>query len=129
MIARIKALWTERLRSGEYRQIHRRLSDTSNGRCCLGVLCDLAVEAGVVRREVAPGDHVGRVIYVAVDNENDTGEGLLPMAVADWAGLSSRDPVVIPTPSGSMAYRTASELNDEKHVPFHGIADAIDGNL
>lgn len=129
MIARIKALWTERLRSGEYRQIHRRLSDTSNGRCCLGVLCDLAVEAGVVRREVVLGDRTSRVIYVALDDETDNGEGLLPKAVADWAGLSSRDPVVIPTPSGSMAYRTASELNDEEHASFHGIADAIDRNL
>ena len=39
--------WTTRLRSGEYRQIKGKLRNKENGRCCLGIACDIAVKNGV----------------------------------------------------------------------------------
>lgn len=117
MNAKIKALWIERLRSGEYRQIRQFLSDTSNGRCCLGVLCDLAVEAGIARRE---GGAL-RVLYAAVADGEDSAMGILPTAVGRWAGLTSRDPDIGPA--------SATELNDSKGMSFAEIADEIERYL
>ena len=43
----IKAQWVAALRSGEYKQGRGQLRNTDDEYCCLGVLCDLAVKAGV----------------------------------------------------------------------------------
>ena len=44
----IRARWVAALRSGAYEQGTSRLRDASDRRCCLGVLCDLAEQDGVV---------------------------------------------------------------------------------
>ena len=43
----IQAEWVAALRSGEYKQGTGVLRSEANEFCCLGVLCDLAVKAGV----------------------------------------------------------------------------------
>ena len=62
--------WVQALRSGKYKQAHGTLGKEDGSRCCLGVLCDLAVEAGVIK----------------TFNLYST---CLPEEVTMWAGLSS----------------------------------------
>jgi hypothetical protein len=42
----IAELWIKALESGKYKQIRRQLAN-KDGYCCLGVLCELAIENGV----------------------------------------------------------------------------------
>lgn len=39
-----KRRWVEALLSGKYTKIKKRLRNSKNGRCCLGVACDVAIE-------------------------------------------------------------------------------------
>jgi hypothetical protein len=70
----IRARWVAALRSGEYRQGdgHLRMGDRL---CCLGVLCELAVEDGVVN-----GVQLSDGLW-----EYNGSAGWLPPAVVDWA--------------------------------------------
>lgn len=84
----IKEIWTGRLRSGAYYQIQKQLRDSKNGRCCLGVLCDIFIE----NHDNAEWEDQQIVIYE--DDEYD-GEGtveykeaeVLPTPVIKWAKL------------------------------------------
>jgi hypothetical protein len=67
MLNPVAKKWVKALRSGKYSQAKGQLK-TTEGYCCLGVLCDLAVKAGVLK--VFP-----------------TGRGNLPLNVKRWAGL------------------------------------------
>ena len=90
MNKKVKTLWLKALRSGEYKQVQLQLK-RDDRYCCLGVLCDLAVKAGVIK------GFSGRAFY-------------LPSAVRAWAGLDGRNPTV------TYRYRaggiTMSNLND-----------------
>jgi len=87
----IKADWVEHLRSGEYPQtdgyLHIKtpgLEKKADRFCCLGVLCEMAVEAGVVVRfgECADGVHGYR------DPDSEVVSTHLPnISVKRWAGL------------------------------------------
>lgn len=128
MNADIKARWQQALRSGDYRQGVSRLRRRADGGdrfCCLGVLCELAVEAGVIEAPVeseigyrygATGDLLGDAVY-------------LPPAVAKWAGLSTNPAVehVVGHEAGGRMTRwsTLAKLNDSK-TPFSTIADLIE---
>jgi hypothetical protein len=91
----IKARWGEWLLAhadeqgrGALRQV------TESGKeefCCLGGLCDLAVEAGIVVRTLNPEN--GRYRYATPDG-TDWAYALLPSAVTSWAGLTLASPVV-----------------------------------
>lgn len=94
----IKAKWVEALRSGKYKQGTgklRRLTRTLMGLpdvstdqfCCLGVLCELAIEAGVIDQ---PNRAFGSYRY-GTDHDAD----LLPREVGLWAGIDQRDPRVV----------------------------------
>lgn len=83
----IKTKWIKDLTSGEYVQgiggLRSNLLDPGETspvvqHCCLGVLTDQAVKAGVITWE-----------QVAAE-----GWGVLPTPVAEWAGLDDSDPVV-----------------------------------
>lgn len=76
----IKAQWTAALRSGEYQQGNGSLS--KNGKyCCLGVLCDLAVKAGIIK----PAEKWDEA---EADEYGSTAETYyLPEAVMDWSGV------------------------------------------
>jgi hypothetical protein len=123
----IKAQWVAALRSGEYEQ-GRGYLRTSDGKfCCLGVLCDLAAKAGVVR--VSESDDFA---YGALYGLEDQVFGL-PAEVRDWAGGGlTPEPYVKFTPPGE-AERDfpLSALNDHKvkGQTFAQIADLIDAQL
>jgi hypothetical protein len=70
MKSSVKKAWVKELESGKYIQGHTHLH--SHGRhCCLGVLCEIAVKQGVIKKY----------------------EGILgrpPKEVIEWAGLDRR---------------------------------------
>ena len=86
--------WIRELESGRYRKgngvLHeldgKEVDETRDRMCCLGVLCRMAVTAGVevnvrVLKEGTRWKH--KVVEYGGES------GLLPKEVSDWAGMSS----------------------------------------
>lgn len=119
----VKRRWTEALRSGAYTQGESRLHAVRHGQhyyCCLGVLCELAVEDGLVGARFAGFDPLmGDYRYGEARMSS-----VLPVEVAEWAGLSQADPSIeidgVPV--------RLSFLNDTG-TAFARIADLIEENL
>ena len=120
MDPKIKAWWLEALRSGEYKQGtgYLRRSDKF---CCLGVLCNLAVEAGApkVEEDLLPTENV--FIY-------NGSELVLPSSVMEWAGLNSSDPTLVVEIGGASDYHPVSYYNDSG-LTFNVIADLIEAQF
>ncbi len=113
----VKAQWTAALRSGEYEQGMGYLN-RDNKLCCLGVLCELAVKAGV-KVEVTEGSDGGAPFRAYDDNS-----GYPPPAVQEWARLNTPNPTVLIDGETS----ALAEFNDSGKS-FAQIADAIDACL
>jgi hypothetical protein len=109
----VKDQWVKALRSGEYEQTRNLLHRVDGGYCCLGVLSELAVQAGVIppaRRE-KDDPHAW---YYGPD------ECILPLPVENWAGLNGS--------SESATVGQLMRLND-KGDSFAIIADVIEARL
>lgn len=116
----VKDLWTGALRSGEFEQ-GEGLLDKDGKQCCLGVLCILAVRAGV-EVDVFTGED-GTVYY---DSEGE----FLPHSVMEWAGLGNCNPEVMFTEDGTEHVNSLSYVNDEvEGGTFELIAGLIDAQL
>lgn len=114
-----KRLWVEALRSGKFKQgksaLKQRCGDGEPEYCCLGVLCEVAIRAGVnVRVREADGSESFLSTY-------DGQSGYLPRAVSDWAGLQGYCPV--------LGEDTATHYNDAEGKTFGEIADLIEQYL
>lgn len=108
----VKNLWISALRSGEYQQgvgaLRQKADPEQPDRfCCLGVLCDLAVKAGVIPEPeltipgVGDGSTIGElfpgaaVVYRYGEpnagyggvSEIKSSTGYLPDKVVEWAGI------------------------------------------
>jgi hypothetical protein len=132
----VKVQWLIDLRGDEYQQgrgcLVKRHRDSKGvetlRHCCLGVLTDQAVKAGIgrwVKSEETPD----RLVYEAPDGRTD--RAYLPKAVAEWAGMSTTDPygsVPIPSEGYSFVSDTLASRNDYG-TPFTGIADIIEEKL
>lgn len=119
----VKALWVEALESG-LTQIEGRLQD-DGGFCCLGVLCDLAVKAGVIGEPKSWGSsNVRGFPSLAGTEQFYYEEALLPEEVVEWAGLTNRNPVV----KSERGFMSLSALNDGGK-PFITIAQLIKDQL
>jgi hypothetical protein len=114
MNPKIKQRWVAALRSGEYAPLRDALAALADvpgqpkERCCLGVLCDLAMEDGVVTKDC--GNYVGNQI-------GDWSDSHLPRAVVEWAGLDGPSPTLpmnLGPEDDGMDYAGAelAELND-----------------
>jgi hypothetical protein len=125
MNPQIKAEWMARLRSGEFEQGKRALQ--KNGKfCCLGVLSEIAADAGVAERcsfnsVNGDGDPVVSVRY------NDY-TGTLSSEIGRWSGLyglevpdEAGDPVNVET--------MLMHMNDHLGKTFPEIADWVEENL
>lgn len=133
----IKADWVKALRSGEYEQGSGSLNKAGKF-CCLGVLCDLAVKAGVpvqVRQAACDclddwdDDPEHRCTPDVEEIEYDFNSSYPPIKVQDWAGITSPDPVVAVPESDDPGKRSSlSVLNDEGRT-FAEIADLIEEQL
>lgn len=123
MNSEIKKEWVALLRSGKWIQARKALCE-GDRRCCLGVLCELAVEKGVISSPVPLYLEPGRLAF----------EGCiftLPYRVSVWAGLDSADPEVgapIRSASGDLELSWLSRLNDRGKT-FPEIADLIEEYL
>lgn len=119
----IKRRWVDALRSGKYEQGRGLLCH--DGRfCCLGVLCELAAEDGVVERQPRTD---GAVVFDRTPNAGLTaGLVLLPAAVMAWAGLDVdyAGRVVI-----GGKYEPIPDHNDDGGASFDELADAIEAQL
>jgi hypothetical protein len=115
----IKAQWVAALRSGDYQQGKGALHQYSTGNpdlfCCLGVLCHLAAEAGVVQSHLTGR---GEVQY-------DHAALILPPSVSEWAGLGGNLSPQVPL-NGDMI--SLANLNDAG-VSFETIANRIEEHL
>lgn len=110
--AEVRKAWAERLRNpGDIVQGSGRLA-AGNERCCLGVLCDLAVEAGVVP-DYNPGD------------------GWPDSSVDAWAALGDAYQTGVTSKYiDSGRHRPGlMELNDSMGFTFADIADLLDDGL
>lgn len=114
----IRKAWTRALRSGKYKQGHGVLHK-GDQYCCLGVLCELAVQAGVTDREAGHG--ISGDEYTYGDRPHGRAVAFLPDVVIEWAGLDSHDPWIQDNDG-------LAALNDDE-VPFPEIADLIDARL
>lgn len=90
MNSEVKDRWIEALESGKFPQTHRTLAD-ANGYCCLGVLCEVALEDEIVTKELHVGDE-GIFYY---EGENGFASAMLPEDVWMWAGLPDENPYVL----------------------------------
>ena len=99
--------WAAALRSGEYKQgKHRLVNAERTKHCCLGVLCEVAIEDGV------PLETSG-----ASYDDNIT---MLPLRVRCWAGMASDH--------GSLGLEMPSlMLQNESGTSFDQLADIIEG--
>lgn len=126
----IKKQWLADLRDGTRTQGHGYLRDEDGRQCCLDVLCEQAVRAGIIGPPVLVNNG-GTRIYQYEDKYGNHDIHYLPSVVAEWAGLTNRNcsmetnPVVM-TEEGKTHL---ADLNDAKYATFEEIAYAIDNSL
>lgn len=114
----IKAQWVAALRSGEYKQGKQRLHHAEGDTfCCLGVLCEVAVKAGV---DVA-------VDMQAHGKSYNRNEFTLNEKVQAWAELDACNPL---THEGDADYENIelAHLNDRGYT-FEQLATVIERDL
>lgn len=116
----IKERWVSALRSGKFTQGKDRLKTDDEDYCCLGVLCELAVEDKVI----APAKDTEDFGWIYEDEQ-----GTLPNKVREWAGLAEDNPYVEFTRDGEARYESLSELNDDLNLSFKEIALIIEEKL
>lgn len=105
----IRDEWVARLRSGEYEQGRGNLRYEDKF-CCLGVLCDLAADHGIIPKERRDTRN-----YYKITNPS----ALLPSPVYRWAEVSM---------VGEYAGGSVARDNDEGKT-FAEIADIIERNF
>ena len=141
MVESIKTEWLDDLRSGNFHQGSGKLhtatrNDDGTERhefCCLGVLCERAVAAGIVERvdvsdEYAAGEDHTVYAYTPTEGPN---AGVPyphypPPAVAAWAGLPSGD--TNPYVDTDTGRRVIANVNDEG-ATFTDLADMIENQF
>jgi hypothetical protein len=129
MNSKIKEVWVNALRSGEYNQGGEKLRG-ANGYCCLGVLCDIYVK-----------EHNKEWEFVSVDEYSDEnnpypmdywyfdGESeFLPESVREWAELNLRNPILRVEDEEDEFVDEVANINDSGYS-FSTIADLIEAQL
>ena len=117
MKRKIARMWSDALRSGRFKQGAGSLSRTGrNEYCCLGVLCELAIESGV---DIKFAQSAMNTTY---DNESMH----LPPAVMKWAGMHT-SVGFLDTDKDDLAGASLIIMNDGG-ASFEEIANTIDDN-
>ena len=115
----VKAQWLEALRSGSLQQGEGWLQ-RGDAYCCLGVLCEVAVQAMVI----APARDVDGVMHY------ETKSTSLPDLVFNWAGLPEGNQWSSASDNFKLHVQDKLiELNDVDGASFDEIADWIEENL
>lgn len=114
----IKSQWVDALRSGKYTQGRGALRDKNDHFCCLGVLSELAAEAGVV--EASQISKRNGWNYIDVTGPATYSYTQIIGAVAQWAGMDEVERV--------FCNQTLASDNDSG-MSFDDIADKIEQEL
>lgn len=112
--------WIKALRSGAYEQGQDMLVTPTDQFCCLGVLCNLAVDAGVGKWVKGDVDSQGNE-YGFVVTKSDASSYELPEAVRTWAGMKSED--------GRLPFIHSLAYLNDGGATFEEIADIIEANI
>lgn len=132
----IAKLWVDALRSGKYPQAKEVLC-SNEGYCCLGVLCELAVEAGVIPPGREPteeewSDNAGDLPDVPNDIEGVIaydGYATMPsVKVQGWAGLKTSIGSFMENTDTENTYTCLASKNDGG-ATFAEIADIIESKV
>ncbi len=122
MNTKVKQLWIEALRNGQYQQGTKRLRDKEDHFCVLGVLCDLYVKRQHDCRWKPMETKSG--FRIVGKREVHWCEDYLIEPVMKWAGLDSQNPLV----EYESKKVSLSSLNDQG-VEFKTIARLIEKQL
>lgn len=137
MDAGIKAHWLTALRSGDFKQGKGYLKSETSGSpmyCCLGVLCELAVKAGVIEKselDVEACVHSFSSKHPGIGISISTSSSYLPQGVADWAGIHYQGKIYHEHVNSDEQHDLVrvrvdlADLNDHK-LDFAGIANVIE---
>lgn len=120
----IAAGWVANLRSGKYEQGNSRLASISvSGTkfCCLGVLCEMAIQEGVIPPGIAFKDIYWHEPCLIYGQRAYTG---LPKEVMEWAGIKTSSADFGKTDDKRNSLMT---LNDDGSS-FEEIADVIEAH-
>lgn len=130
MKAEIKDLFVKALESGEYPQTSGRLvrldeNGNKAGFCCIGVLSELAVMAGVAEWRATPAirNNLLGIVPKGADNSVTPETHALPPCVAEWAGVTSINQDIVFGPDRQ--YDTLISLNDQRGYDFLAIAEVV----
>lgn len=107
------------LRSGNYKRGRAFLRRSDDKFCCLGVLCELAVKAGVIEPPALDPHDRDHYLY------GDRAYAFPPVVVQEWAGLEDSDPTY---DTGREEHQLSLD-NDDKNFSFSKIADRIERYL
>lgn len=137
----IKAQWVSALREPGRVQGKGLLRSQDGAQCCLDVLCELGVKAGVVPEPVLNGEYTEEPVFAYYDDSSHLifdkkGDRVssnlqwevLPDDVMKWSGLATKSPSV-PYPDGDDEEVYEVELtlaNDEYELTFPQIAQLIE---
>lgn len=130
----------KRLRSGQYKQGRsalrlRGVNGYPDTYCCLGVLCEMAVENGAATR--SPADPDDSTYWYGYGEGGDTSNIYLPNGVVDWAGIvsdiekeSSMDDYYYEQKGyfGESKFDSLAVMNDDGKT-FPEIADWMEANV
>lgn len=126
----IKAEWLRRLRDPNRKQLRGDLTrihkDGSRSDCCLGVLCEIAVEQGVL--VTTPTTSAGLLGYQYQD-VSGVAFTMPPERVNDWADMDAfvvDYPFAYPDSHNIEGVLHLAELNDKYGLTFDQIADVIE---
>lgn len=111
----IKKFWTDRLRSGQDKQtIGKLCTINSEGRsyCCLGVLTDIGVNAGVIEER----ENDSRPYVVHYDDYENSETTLLPLKIQEWADLHDENPKVKVTCEEFLEFHLSKQELDEVYI-------------
>lgn len=136
----IKSRWLSKLREPGRKQGKNVLRSSDDFQCCLDLLCEIAVEDGIIP---APELLQDRYVYNVPPSEfhqfRESASGVLPVTVTRWAGLESENPPVFTGADFTLKLNhiigeyygesvRLSQLNDELNQDFLKIADYIEGD-
>ena len=109
----VKQLWMDELRNGNRKQAQRYLN-TGEAQCCLGVLCELAIEQGldIKAESYTPYEKADPLITY------DGSAAVLPTAVMAWSGIIHDN--------GAYGRNNALSMDNDQGKTFAEIADIIE---
>lgn len=113
--------WIARLTAEDApEQAKGNLGKTDGSRCCLGVLCDIAVEEGVIPKPATPD-----TVILCYGEETTT----LPHSVMSWAGMSSRNGHYPPKDRWLSTQAGALSHDNDRGYTFKEIAATLTMNV